>query len=116
MTVATPKRKAMKEPPAIAVPAEAQEFDLFGPEPLAAPPIGPSKESPVDKRSRAKKAPAETPPPAKTKPEAVAGVRCRKCNSALCPVHYTRHRPGKTVRKRICGHCGHEFVTYEKLG
>lgn len=43
------------------------------------------------------------------------GVRCPKCNCARTNVIYTRHSIGKrNHRRRKCGHCGHEFSTYER--
>jgi len=45
------------------------------------------------------------------------GVRCPKCNCPRTRVVYTRHSVGaRNHRRRRCGHCGHEFSTYERTG
>jgi hypothetical protein len=41
------------------------------------------------------------------------GVTCPKCGCGHCPVWYTRAKPNGVVRKRICRHCGKEFITVE---
>ena len=44
------------------------------------------------------------------------GVRCPKCNCPRTKVTYTRHSVGqRNLRRRECGHCGHEFPTYERV-
>lgn len=43
-------------------------------------------------------------------------IRCPKCACPHVPVLYTRHRFGKTVRRRRCRFCLHEFHTTEILG
>jgi len=43
------------------------------------------------------------------------GVRCPKCNCPRIRVGYTRPAYGKRIkRKRICMHCGHGWLTFEK--
>jgi hypothetical protein len=45
------------------------------------------------------------------------GVRCPRCNCPRTRVTYTRHSIGaRNHRRRECGHCGHEFSTYERAG
>jgi len=44
------------------------------------------------------------------------GVRCPKCNCPRTKVVYTRHSVGeRNHRRRECGHCGHEFSTFERV-
>ncbi len=44
------------------------------------------------------------------------GLRCPDCGCMHLPVWYTRKRPDRIVRKRICRHCGRHVVTYERIG
>ncbi len=43
------------------------------------------------------------------------GLECRRCGCFDLPVYYTRRRPGKIVRSRVCAHCGQHCMTIERV-
>ena len=44
-----------------------------------------------------------------------SGVQCPKCGCGHAPVYYTRQQLKRTIRKRICRHCGQRFTTTERV-
>ncbi len=77
----------------------------------------------ADARAKARAAKADTGKP-KTLQEllkegaganraAAAGIKCPKCGCPDSSVDYTRRRPGKVVRRRVCDHCDARFPTFE---
>lgn len=59
---------------------------------------------------------ADHPPPqGESQSEPERGVRCRRCQCAHLYTLATRKLPGdRTMRRKECRHCGHQFVTYER--
>jgi len=43
------------------------------------------------------------------------GIECPICGCRDFRVQYTRERPGSKMRVRICRHCGHKFITMERV-
>jgi transcriptional regulator NrdR family protein len=42
-------------------------------------------------------------------------MECPYCGCVKLPVIYTRHRKGKTIRRRDCTCCGERLMTQETL-
>lgn len=57
-------------------------------------------------------APAEPPVPPAYRTE---GIRCPSCGCGHLPALYTRHHGNRTVRVRLCRHCGRRVTTTEKV-
>jgi len=43
------------------------------------------------------------------------GIECPKCGCKMSKVNTTRHIGSMTRRTRQCRHCGHIFITIEKI-
>jgi hypothetical protein len=45
----------------------------------------------------------------------VAGLECPDCGCMDLRVQYTRPKGPARMRKRICGHCGRQITTFERI-